>query len=509
MQKAERLTSRYEFQELLTGISVELMQRPLEEIDSAIENALEKVGLFAGSDRCYIFLFSDDGHVMLNTHEWCTAGTEPQKENLQGLLSEAFPWWMGKLHRFEYIYIPQVTGLPPEASAEKEILGAQDIQSVLVLPMANQGRLISYFGLDWIQRSAELDDNLIPLLQLTGNILFSALNRVHTEKTLWKSEKKYRLLADNTTDFIWAEDMNLNLTYCSPSIKRLTGYTPEEYMAMPASVRLPPETLTIVQEALAEELEIEKDGGGDPDRQRLLILQLRRKNGGTVWVELVANIMRDENGRPVGIVGVSRDITERRQAEERLHRALNGAVSAIGHMVEYRDPYTAGHEKRVASLARAIALEMELPKETAEAIHIAGIIHDLGKIAVPVEILTKPGKLTENEFNLVMEHPGVGYNILKDLEFPWDIARIVHEHHEKLDGSGYPQKLVGDEILLESMILAVADVVEAMATHRPYRPALGIKKALEEISLRRGELFRPDVVDSCIRLFRDKQYSFE
>ncbi len=112
--------------------------------------------------------------------------------------------------------------------------------------------------------------------------------------------------------------------------------------------------------------------------------------------------------------------------------------------------------------------------------------------------------LTENEFNLVMEHPSVAYNILKDLEFPWDIARMVHEHHEKLDGSGYPQKLAGEEILLESMILAVADVVEAMATHRPYRPALGIEKALEEISLHRGELFHPDVVDACVRLFRDK-----
>ena len=210
---------------------------------------------------------------------------------------------------------------------------------------------------------------------------------------------------------------------------------------------------------------------------------------------------------------LERKVAERtadlRQTMEKLRRALDGIVNVIGLTVESRDPYTAGHQRRVADLAHAIAQEMKLPEKMTEAIRMAGAIHDLGKVAVPAEILSKPGRLTENEFNLIKEHPQVGYNILKDLEFPWDIARVILQHHEKVNGTGYPQGLANEEILLESKILTVADVVEAMASHRPYRPALGTEVALEEITQRSGEFFDPDVVDVCLRLFREKGFSFE
>jgi len=191
-----------------------------------------------------------------------------------------------------------------------------------------------------------------------------------------------------------------------------------------------------------------------------------------------------------------RDITcqkiaedELRQTVEKLRKVTGATVQAMAQTVEVRDPYTAGHQRRVSSLARAIASEMALPSGMIEGIGMAGNIHDIGKISVPAEILSKPGTLTEIQFALIKAHPKTGYEILKGIDFPWDIARIVLQHHERIDGSGYPQGLCEDDILLEARILAVADVIEAMTSHRPYRPALGIEKALEEVSSKRGKLY--------------------
>lgn len=197
------------------------------------------------------------------------------------------------------------------------------------------------------------------------------------------------------------------------------------------------------------------------------------------------------------------------QRTAKLQQALEGIVHAMSLTVEKRDPYTAGHQHRVAGLAAAIAGEMALPAERIEGIRLGGKIHDLGKIAIPAEILSKPSRLTRIEFALIQIHPQVGRDIVADIEFPWPIARMVFEHHERLDGSGYPQGLHGEEILPEARILAVADVVEAMATHRPYRPALGIEVALGEIERGRGTHFDPEAADACLRLFREKEFALE
>jgi HD-GYP domain-containing protein (c-di-GMP phosphodiesterase class II) len=188
---------------------------------------------------------------------------------------------------------------------------------------------------------------------------------------------------------------------------------------------------------------------------------------------------------------------------------LEGTVSALASVAEVRDPYTAGHQQRVTRLAVAIATEMGLPQEQIEGIHVAGSLHDVGKLYVPAEILSKPGRLSEVEFNLVKLHSQAGYDVLKNVEFPWPIAQIVLQHHERLDGSGYPQGLKGEDILLEAKILAVADVVEAMASHRPYRPALGIGQALDEIAQKSGILYDSKVVDACFRLFYDKEFKLD
>jgi putative nucleotidyltransferase with HDIG domain len=193
---------------------------------------------------------------------------------------------------------------------------------------------------------------------------------------------------------------------------------------------------------------------------------------------------------------------------QELRKTFGGIVQVLTATLETRDPYTAGHQSRVSDLARYMAGEMGLAQERVEGLRVAGVVHDLGKISIPSEILSKPGRLTEIEFGLIKTHSQVGYELLQPIDFPWPVAEIVRQHHEKVDGSGYPRGLKGEAILLEARILAVADVVEAMASHRPYRPALGVDKALDEIERYRGVLYDAAAVEACLSAFRSKGYRF-
>ncbi len=193
------------------------------------------------------------------------------------------------------------------------------------------------------------------------------------------------------------------------------------------------------------------------------------------------------------------EIERKLECEKIGAKSISGIIQAIALTVETRDPYTSGHQIRVAKLAMMIAGEMNFSPDQVEGIKMAAEIHDIGKISVPAEILSKPSKLSDIEYQLIKIHPEAGYNIIKDIEFPWPIATIIVQHHERINGSGYPKGLKGEEILPEARILAVADVVEAIASHRPYRPAYGIDIAIEEISKNKGILYDPDIVDACLR----------
>ncbi len=212
---------------------------------------------------------------------------------------------------------------------------------------------------------------------------------------------------------------------------------------------------------------------------------------------------------------LKQDVTKRKQAEQqvkqgykKLQRTMEATINTISKIIEIRDPYTAGHQNKVSQLAVAIAQEMKLPEDKIEGIRIAALVHDIGKINIPSEILSKPSKLNNMEFSLIKNHPKVGYDILRRIDFFWPVAKIVLQHHEKIDGSGYPKGLKNNNILLEAKIIGVADVVEAMSSHRPYRPALGIDKALKEISQNKGILYDPEVVDTCLKLFKEKGFKF-
>jgi len=246
-----------------------------------------------------------------------------------------------------------------------------------------------------------------------------------------------------------------------------------------------------------------------------LVYRIVSVGGGEKWVWENGHAVYEPTGEPYMLEGFIMDITDHKRTELSLkqkslehEKAMMGTIQAVSRMVAMRDAYTAGHEERVAELAAATAEEYGLDGNRIEGIRAAGLIHDIGKINVPVDILNKPGKLNHIEYHFVREHVRTGYEILKGIDFPWPVADIVWQHHERMDGSGYPRGLKGDEILCEARIIAVADVVEAMAYDRPYRPALGLPAAVDEISKNCGRFYDADAVAACLRVIEDRRIDF-
>ncbi len=333
--------------------------------------------------------------------------------------------------------------------------------------------------------------------------------RKTAELSLRESEAKFRALVETTTDWIWEMDENGIYTYSSPQVQEMLGFSAEEIIGRTAFDLMTPDEAARLRESFGRIMSAR-------EHIRLLENVNRHKDGHMVYLETSAAPMFDEHGKYCGYRGIDRDITERKLAEqerrensELLEQFLMQTIGAIAATVEARDPYTAGHEQRVAQLASAIARAMGLPPEQVEGIALAASIHDLGKIRVPAEILSKPGRLNPIEYELVKMHAQTGYDIVKDIQFPQPIAQMVFQHHERLNGTGYPQGLKDGQILTGSKILAVADVVEAMSSHRPYRPGLGVEAALSEISEHRGILYDADVVDRCCMLFREGHFEFQ
>jgi len=334
-------------------------------------------------------------------------------------------------------------------------------------------------------------------------------DRLNAEEALLKSEQDYRNIYDNAMVGIFQSLPEGRYLRVNPALARIHGFSSPEEM-------------------ISAVTDIDKQMYVDPlDRRRYMTLldaddtirgfeaQLYRKDKTRVWIRMNVRVVRRDDGTIDYYEGIVEDVTKRKNAEdelkssaEKLRRSLSGTIEVISMMLQTRDPYTGEHQKRVSRLARAIAQEMKLHRDTVENIRIAGTIHDIGKMSVPAEILAKPTRLSNIEMSLLRTHPQTGYDILKVVDLPSPIAEIVLQHHERLDGSGYPRGLKMGEILLEAQIMAIADVVEAMSSHRPYRPALGLDAALEEIESGNGTLYLPEVVDACLRLFKIKGFKW-
>jgi len=317
--------------------------------------------------------------------------------------------------------------------------------------------------------------------------------RKQAQDALANSELNYRQVVENASEAIFVVHGG-RIVFLNPMTCALIGYSGEELMARPFPKFIHPDDRDMVLKRYRARMEGEESQG-------VFVFRVVRNDGAVRWAELSA-VLIDWQGEPA-VLNLVSDITERREASDRLRKSLEGTIKAVVLTTEIRDPYTAGHQERVARLACAIAEKMGLGEETVKGLRVAGLLHDVGKVSVPAEILSKPARLTPAEFNLIKAHPQTGYEILKGIDFPWPAAEIVLEHHERLDGSGYPRGLTGEAILPMAKILAVADVVEAMSSHRPYRPALGVDKALGELEAGAGTLYDREVVKVCLQLFQE------
>ncbi len=398
------------------------------------------------------------------------------------------------------------------------------------IPIKSGKRLLGVINM-YITKNHKRNKTEEDFLRSIANTLAGVIERKRAEEALQKAKdelevivrkrtnklkqlhRQNKLILDAVAEGICGVDQQGIITFINPAVISLTGYEPDD----------------LVGGSYHDILHYTKAYGTLHSRENcpvhdtiasgkthsVINEEYRRKDGTSFPVEYESTPIWEKGGI-VGAVITFRDITQRREAEEEVKRsldmlgkALHGTVDALSITSETRDPYTAGHQRRVAQLACAIAQRMGLGQESVEGIRVAALLHDIGKIYVPAEFLSKPGQLSDIEHDLLETHPQVGYEILKNIDFTWPVAEIVLQHHEKIDGSGYPQGLAGKEILLEARILAVADTTEAMASHRPYRPSLGIKKALKEISQHKGTLYDSDVVNICVQLFSEKIFKFD
>ena len=329
--------------------------------------------------------------------------------------------------------------------------------------------------------------------------------RKRSEQVLAESEQRFRGVVEQSLAGIYIIQDG-RFVYVNPRFAEIFGYA-----AASELTGVEPTSLVVEQDRaiVSENIRSRIEGGAQSLSYGFTAV---RKDGSLIEVG-VHGARATHGGRPA-IIGLMQDVSEKKRAEEQIQRYVKQLEESFMHtievattLVEMRDPYTAGHEKRVGQIAAAIGAEMGLDAHHIEGLRVGGYVHDIGKIIVPSEILTKPGRLTAAEYELIKGHPQAGYDILKNVDFPWPVADIAYQHHERMDGSGYPRGLKSDEILLEARITAVADVIEAMSAHRPYRPGLGLEQALAEIERGRGASYDPQVVDACLLLFRKKNFA--
>jgi len=380
-----------------------------------------------------------------------------------------------------------------------------DLANILTaLEMTNEGTLYREVA---IKDRIFGEDIFLALKFRTVRIyIYDITQRMWAQQELKKSEENYQELIENLGEGVSIVDLEERFIFSNPAMDQIFGVKIGELTGRRLHEFATPETMAEVR------LQTERRRLGERGSYEI---DIKTAGGGKRHI-LVSATPKFIERKFIGTLAIIYDITERRQAIEeltqsyqKLNRAMDQTINALAATLGKRDPYTSSHQRRVTKLVIAIAKQLNLAAEQIAGIRVASILHDIGKIYVPSEILSKPTKLTEAEFNIIKTHSQAGFEILQGVEFPWPIAQIVLQHHEKLDGSGYPNGLTDEKILYEAKIIMVADVVEALSSDRPYRPAFGIDAALKEIATNKGKYYEPTVVEACLEVFRQKVFNFD
>ena len=507
--RRERKLAKQEL--LLTDMRQEALLKLYQMADTPLDTitgfVVEECLKMTGSEIAFIGYINEDETIM-HTHLWskkamrqCSVDRKPVKFPIEqaGLWGEAIRQKKPIIANNYADPNPYKKGCPE---------GHIPLIRFMSVPLVDRNRVVLVAGVGNKKEPYTGSDITHTSLFLEG--MWDYIQRRKAEDRVRTSEEKYRSIFENAVEGIFQTAPEGRFITVNPAMAHMHGFASPEEMVTGIS-------------NIGTQLYVNRE---DRERYRAILeekgevnnfeAQVYRKDGNTIWSSTNARAIRDAAGNVSCFEGTAEDITSRKlaeeelkQATEKLRKSLVGTIRAMSLTVETRDPYTAGHQRRVSNLARTIAQEMGLSNDIVDTIRMAGIIHDIGKISVPAEILSKPTKLTDIEFSLIQVHSQTGYDILKDVGLPYPIAEIILQHHERLDGSGYPQGLKNGQILLESQIISVADVVEAIASHRPYRPGFGIDVALEEIETNKGILYDAEVVEACLKLFREKNFIFE
>jgi PAS domain S-box-containing protein/putative nucleotidyltransferase with HDIG domain len=386
---------------------------------------------------------------------------------------------------------------------------AMGSQSFICVPIVYKGESMGIMLVDNVQSKKPLGQTEMSLLMGIAPQIGISINNAIAYQKIKESEARFRALSENAPDIIYTLGIKGEFTYTNPAIEAILGYRPEEiigkYFSDLARKGDVAKYIKAFKQVKDQKQAIKEDGG-----------ILLHKDGSERYFSISGAPNFDSEGNFIGSVGTFKNLTDIRRSEmelkkslEKLQSAMSSTIDAISMIAESRDPYTAGHQRRVAKLAVAIAGEMGLSEDRIDLIRMGSLIHDIGKIYIPSSILTKPSRLGDLELEMMKTHPTVGYEILSKVDFIPVIVDIVYQHHERMDGSGYPLGISGEKIFLESRIVAVADIVEAMASNRPYRAAKGLAAALEEIKRLRGSTLDAEVVDVCLKLFEEQDFNFK
>ncbi|MFZ3106371.1 MAG: HD domain-containing phosphohydrolase [Candidatus Hydromicrobium sp.] len=354
----------------------------------------------------------------------------------------------------------------------------------------------------WVSEVGQL--LLLPFknLQMLEGFIIDITDRKQAEESLKENEEFNKSILENSPSPILIINPDKSIRYVNPALEKITGFSFKEIISLGKKTPYP-WWIKGMESIYTEKLKYSMTKGIDTTE-----LPFINKNGQKFWVEITSKPVKSNQKLEYVLINFI-NITEQKKAYDELEKTLNNTITTMASIAEKRDPFTAGHQRRVAALAVKIAQELNLSDNKIKAIKTAAFIHDIGKINIPLSILSKPGKLTDIEFEVVKTHPRAGYDIVKKIEFHYPIANFILQHHERVGGFGYPNGLKSKDITLEAKIIGVADVVEAMSSPRPYRPALGIEKVLEEIQNNKGKLYDPEIVEACLKIITDKKFSFE